>query len=333
MTEAIQKIIKDNITKYYPELNPAKVCIKASRNIKSGHKSDIYKFAVYEGKEHRRTICVKKRKINTNYSDDIRVATQNEYENLKFFNGKVRVPRPLDIIQDQNVLIYEKVNGKSLNHYINPYGIFLSAYYRGHVRKLFKGVGCWLKQYHEAGQTGELVSIDAEAKVAKAVKIVKEYETTGQLGQELMKLVQAMKNYTVHLKDYRVPVVRKHGDFQPMNIICHKGEVAVIDMDILQKDINIVDICNFISGVEIVSIKNLIYQNRNGLEALLQDYIRAYFQDEDIPYQAIHFVRALGAIQFLNACYNRNSSFLRRKRVISFYTNIIKQNTERLSKL
>lgn len=321
----LKKLIEDRIFIYYPDLASIDIHIRDNFPVKKCLTSIIYQFDIYNHREILKSLVVKKRIFIPTYNNDIAKETKEEFENLRFLNNlperNFSIPFVLDVIPEEGVLITEKVEGKTFFYYLQKFShLPLTKSNKFFLEKMFTKVGGWLKEFHQAGLTGQNNKIDTQEYLRQAQFIVDKFHTWGLSNDLGQMLVNKMTSIEKEVSRYTFPVTFKHDDFQPMNIIYDKEQIIVVDISYNAKDINIKDVCNFITGVKAFNIKS-IYSlwNRRFLNGLIVDFLKAYFKNEPIPYAAIQFLNSKELLWSLEGAYKRNSSFMRRNKVLSFY--------------
>jgi tRNA A-37 threonylcarbamoyl transferase component Bud32 len=327
----LRTLIEDRFYSYYPEFSSEYIHVKGSR-LKKCHQSIIYQFDVHNTKELLKTLIVKKRVHNKYYNNHVIENTEKEFDILKHLGNMkdiaISAPRAVDAIFEEGILITEKIEGESLYSYLRRTSYLpITASRKEFLKSLFTKTGEWLRDFHNATFEGKKGSIDTAEFIKKAKQIVSKFPSMDlplHLGEAL---ISKMKQAEKDVSQYTCPIILKHGDFQPINIIFKNENISVVDIGARHKDLAIKDISNFITGLITARIKMQIsFYTINTLDELAEEFLRAYYQDKPIPRQTIEFVKALGILEQLDNTYKRNeTSFIKSKIITAFYNEEIRK--------
>ena len=331
----LRDLIRSRISIYYPELSLHGVKIKV-RLPRKLHTSVIYQVDIHYNGKLMKSLIVKKRIFNPFYKNDVKEDTRKEFENLKFLNNlsdrKFRIPRVLDALPEEGLLITEKVEGRSLYFYLNKFSYLpLTKAKRDFLEKIFRNVGMWLKEFHKMTYTGKDMKIDTISYIHKAETILSNFSPHILSKKLCEEILNRMKTLERDVLKYTFPVALKHGDFQPRNIIHNQDEVIVMDMESRKEDIIIKDVCNFITGITTFEIRYPSPWNKGLLNEFVDYFLETYFESNSILYSAIEFMKLLGLVESFESTYKRNELFLRKKMVAFLYEkkiyNLLTQNS------
>jgi len=325
------ELIKNRIHLYYPELGAQDIQIRNSYPAKKFHKSMIYRFDVYKNDKFYKGLILKKRIFNPAYNNDILRDTKEEFDNLKSLNEIARsrflVPRVLDMLPEEGILISEKVAGKSLHSYLREYSYLpLTKEKSKFLEKLFIGIGEWLREFHKATSTGQQEKLDTREYIKKARELLGELPYWGfsaGLDKDVIKRMEALESEVLN---YTFPLTSKHGDFQAKNIIYDSNKIIVLDISSSRKDITIKDVASLISGSDTFHLKSLYsFLSKDFFTILKADFLKAYFQNKAVPYAAIEFLQYAQLLQSLRIAYRRNNNPIRRIWILTYYNKKIRE--------
>ncbi|MCK4462951.1 MAG: hypothetical protein KAU58_01435 [Candidatus Omnitrophica bacterium] len=323
-------IIQDKFYTYYPEFAEEHIDVKGTL-LRKWHRSDIYRFDVHNTKDILKSLIVKQRIHNKFYNNHIVENTQHEYTILKELNNtpnfSVSVPKVLDSIPEKALLITEKVEGESLYSYLKRISYLpITESRKAHIKQMFAKIGKWLREFHDISFEGKKEKINTQEFIKKAEEIVEKFPSIGIPIDQGKALIDKMKSLEKETASYTFPVVLKHGDFQPMNIIFQGDNLIVLDISAKTKDIAIKDVCNFITGSSTFDVK-LLYSfcSKEIMDDSTNVFITAYFTGEKTPNVAVEFVKILGILESLNSVYSRNTSNFKRRIITHYYINKIKR--------
>ncbi|UCC95044.1 MAG: hypothetical protein JSW40_09610 [Candidatus Omnitrophota bacterium] len=321
----LRKMIHSNLSTYYPELSGRHLTIRHYPFSKKCHTSIIYEFAICHKKDILKNIVVKQRIPNSFYNHDVVEDTRKEFDNLRLLNAlserRFSIPRVLDAVPKAGILITEKVCGKPFAACLKASShLPLSKSKKVFLEKLFFRIGEWLREFHRAGFGGYYAVIEVDKFMRKAEEIVDKFPSWGlpcSLGKKLLGRMRGNENKAASCT---FPVSSKHGDFQPLNILYNASTITVLDVGFKKNQITIKDVCNFITGVTTFDLKSFYsLWDIATVHHFNRCFLHGYFDHKSIPYAAVEVVCILGLLEALSRDYKRNTSFIKRKRIISFY--------------
>ncbi len=326
----LKTMIESRLNHYYPDLASGHVRVEGAF-LKKHHKSMIYQFSIYNTDSILKRLIVKKRIYNPHYHNDVEGDTAHEFSVLSsLWHNSVlagSVSRPLDAMPEKGLLITEKLEGETLYNYLKKISFLPLTKQRADIlRNLFCATGKWLRAFHDAGFKGKYEMIETKEILLKAEAIIEKFAYFNidvELGRKIREKMAMLEKGAAA---YRSPISMKHGDFQPHNIMCSGDNVSVLDILARREDQTIKDVCNFITGLTATQLKlpSLSFKNRY-LNQMINEYLKAYYGEREIPFTAIRFVRILGILEQMDDIYKRNHNFLRRKVITHFYNNEIKR--------
>jgi hypothetical protein len=320
----IISLISGRIDSYYPNVAQESVRING-RLLKKCHKSDIYGIDITDGNGFSKHLIVKKRRFNEFYENEVEKRTQHEYSVLKNLNDlpdlSFYISNAVDTIPGKGILITEMISGRILPRLLRKW-----AYLPGFINKnrkdneIFRHIGVWLREFHKSGDSGKTEAIDTDGCMKKAKAIAGKFEEMGirkEIGEKLLKKMETLKEAVGH---ERFPLVLKHGDFQPMNIIVKGTKVTAIDIKADTLDISIKDVVNFLTGLEIIKIKypgGIFYDKR--LEKAEESFLSGYYEQSNLPVKAIEFMKILWLLEQFEGMYTRNANNIKRNMISRFF--------------
>ncbi|MDB4349546.1 phosphotransferase [Omnitrophica bacterium] len=325
----IINIIKERVPLYYPDLFSSPVSIKKNKFQKRCHTSIIYQYDLHNCKDILKSLIVKKRIYNPAYNNDIKRDTMLEFEVLSHLNkladGKFSIPRALDALPAEGVLITEKVEGRSLHSYIQGASVLpMTKAKREFFNKTFYKTGEWLREFHSAVANGKKERINTDECINKARLIIDKFYTLGfpqKLGRTVLKTMNTLKK---EVSSFEFPLAIKHGDFQPMNIFYSDNKISAMDFGFSKYDITIKDVCNFIVSIDIFFLKypSLFWKDKY-TKSFTDEFLNGYYKDGYIQLGTLKFLKCLGTPESLDKVYERNKNSIIRKKIISFYKDKI----------
>ena len=328
----IREYLQGRVYSYYPKFRPSSLHVNNARVLKKQHKSIIYQFDVANKGTIFKSLVVKKRVFNPSYNNQVVENTEKEFNNLqslyKISNKIFSIPRPVDSIAKEGILITEKVEGKDLYSYLREAAQLPLLSRKGFLERICFEFGCWLKKFHTlTNGTGKAIDIEKYIEKAESLKNkLKSYGVSEELPDSLIEKMQKLKN---EIRGREYPIASKHGDFQPRNIIWDKNAITVLDISSSNKDIIYNDICHFLAHLYFFNIKYPISLLDNGfLKKLEHKFLEGYFEQQVIDVPAIDFFMSLKLLSLFEFTYRRNYTFILRKmRIIYFYSKRIKEFT------
>lgn len=333
----IKDIITDRIYQYYPELSRENLYVKDGIVLKRQHKSIIYQFDVYNNGLAIKHLIVKKRILHQAYNNNVELDTNKEFHNLRLLYELLKrnfnIPRALDAIPQEGILITEKVKGRDLYSYLRETAFLPLKSKKEFLEKACFEFGRWLKEFHNMTSNGGKRAIDAEEYIVRAKSIKNKLISYGISEDLLNLLIEKMRAIKHEVVKNSYPVASKHGDFQPRNIIWYKNAITVLDMSSSNKDVIFNDICHFLAHLYLFNLKHPIFSLSNGLlDRLGGKFLEGYFEKDETEHSVIDFIMCFKLISLFEFTYRRNSSFLKRMRIVSFYKKRIRQFVESSNK-
>lgn len=328
MKTKIENIIRQQVIQFYPELAGRVLEIKVLPPALKLHKSEIYEVCVSSDRGISKDIIVKRRFYNANYQNDVVEDTRREFKNLRHLEkqaqGKFRVVKGLGALAEEGLLFMEKIPGKKLSEVLKEFVKKCpSQARRAEVKAYFHRTGQCLKTFHDSGATGRAERIPVTEDIHKAKEII---DSLGWLGKRanLAAAYEHMEALKAGAAVVAIPVVLKHGDFQPRNIFIQNGEPVIFDVGGCRPAIALHDVSDFLIGLFNF---NLLYPFSK-LTYSIQDecamaFLNGYFFDQPKPWPSIKFLMMLCAIQQFKGVLSRNrASILRTFWAVHYYKNL-----------
>jgi len=327
--KGIIQIIERRLPQYYPHLNLSHLYLRKGK-CKIHHCSIICEQDLWQKGRIIKTLIVKKRIFNPYYHNDVVLNTTTEFENLKFLNShsndRLSVPKVFDCFPDKGILVTEKDSAKSLLSHLVRYNFLPFSEERGDILKqMCEGAGEWLREFHKVTYTDYKSKVDTDEFIWKAKNAMNRCLSYG-LSEELYKrLIYKMETLKDAVSNFSFPVSLKHGDYQPINILCKDSRITVLDIDLSKRDITVKDICNFLTNMSLFHLKYPpLFIRGKQLRDLENNFLIGYYQKEEIPYPVIEFLRLLSVLESLQNICKRKDTWMRRLRIIPFYQSRIK---------
>jgi hypothetical protein len=265
------------------------------------HRSDIYVYSAKpdDGVETARLWVKIARK--TDESDrHYMFSPEKEFESIENIYSGVSsldresrhlliVPKPICYLPESSAIVTEKVDGTHL----------VPALVRGNVahclhlgidrqQELAYRTGKVLRMLHDLMDTGRTAPLNPDERL----RWVAEYRSEGLLDDPLMsKVEESMSAYLEEVGTTEYRVSRKHGDFQPTNIMIVRDlRIAVFDFWFARPDVVLSDVCSFLMGLRSLCLRYPLPRRAAYHYRLEKEFLEGYFQNDPVPGTALRCV-------------------------------------------
>lgn len=309
--------LKTNIVTYYPELELKSVSLKQKRKVRRTLYSNVYEVDILNARKKVKTLMVKVPSDGLDY--------RTEFEGLKYlyprFNSlskDLSVVYAVDYLPQSGALVTEKASGVTLHSLLTKYNFPLIRNIKAnYLFNCMRKCGEWLKLFHEITYTGIQRRINSEDFLNAATDPLKICQSYGMSKKLADGVLSFMKGLTSEVSRQHFPVSKKHGDFQPHNIMVCNGKMVVLDINFSKEDIVIKDVCNFLSGLNLLNLRlfNPLY-SYSFTKGLENYFLRGYFGQKSYSKEVVTFLNLLGQLQQLDKLCRRNNYFVNIVRIV-----------------
>jgi hypothetical protein len=201
----------------------------------------------------------------------------------------VIVPKPICYLPETSAIVTEKVDGTQL----------VPVLVRGNIAHCFRlGIhrqqelayrtGKVLRLLHDLMDTGKTEPLDPQERL----RWFAVYRREGLLDDPLLTRVE--ERMSAHLDEIGTTefrVSRKHGDFQPTNLmIVGDLRIAVFDFWFSRPDVVLSDVCSFLMGLRSLCLRYPLPRRAAYHYRLEKEFLDGYFQDDPVPATALRCV-------------------------------------------
>jgi len=303
-------------------------------------RSDIYVFASKpddDGADAK--LWVKIARENDESDRHYQFSPQTEYESIEnIYNGisgldedsrqLVVVPKPICYMPETTAIVTEKLDGAPL----------VPMLVRGNVAHCFNRsidrqqelvyrTGKVLRMLHDLTDTGETEPLDCEERL----RWVAEYRGEGLVEDALMtRIEESMSAWLEEIGDTPYHVSRKHGDFQPTNImIVGDHRIAVFDFWFVRPDVVLADVLSFLMGLRSLCLRYPL-PRRPGYHAKLEhEFLDGYFQGDPVPGTALRSIGLSWLLHQYDYAVKRRPGGLGRKWIDHCFNGMFRELMDR----
>jgi Ser/Thr protein kinase RdoA (MazF antagonist) len=232
--EAVTSRVLAGLPRYFPELalDPAHASAVTSR-LGESSSYPLYVTSVQEGTPRRASVSVvvKFAPVFGRHSEG-----RTEYEHLLLMHerlrgkGALRVPRPLDFLDEFQALVMERVAGERFSRLLLRCARRLApAACAARLRDAAGMCGRWLREYHDATAREPAAPFGGEylAALEHGLGTLAASGFPRDARETTLALARRLHEYG---RDRRVPVAVRHGDFGPQNVHVGDDYVCVFDL-------------------------------------------------------------------------------------------------------
>ena len=222
------------------------------------------------------------------------------------------VPKPVCFLPETTAIVTEKINGTQLVPVLVRGNL---AYLLGlSIEKpleLSHRIGRVLRALHELTDTGEVAPLDSD----KRLRVVEEYRRRRLLDDDLMAEVQnSVSTCLSDVRNVKYTVTKKHGDFQPSNIMLVDGSrIAIFDFWFNTPDVVLTDVCGFMMGLRALCVRYPMPGREDYHSRLEAKFLEGYFQNDPVPHTALRCIGLSWLLHQYEAATTRRPSGAQRK--------------------
>ena len=215
------------------------------------------------------------------------------YEGVSKLPEEIRelvvVPKPICFLPETTAVVTEKVDGRPLVPVLVRGNLAHALGFRiDKPLELSHRIGRVLRALHGLTDTGEVATLDCEHRL----RVVGDYRKQRLLDDDLMAEIEETVSACLHeVGDVEYPVTKKHGDFQPSNImLVGPSRIAIFDFWFNTTDVVLTDVCGFIMGLRALRLRYPLPRRRDYSSKLETRFLEGYFRGKPVPWTALRCI-------------------------------------------
>ena len=298
-----EKIIKDNLSNYFPEVSAGECIVKGEPL--GGQFANTFRYKVTsDGVDI--TLYLKICPVFPNLDP-----AKLEYESLITLYNNVfstfkeyAVAKPIDYFSEDNAYLQKSVGDNNLRSYLLKHNsIFISGHSLNKLIQLLTESGKWLSIFHKETLSNEQVLFSPE-KYINAIQGEFDYREFKQFAfrkdtlEKLDKLVNEITNLSMQIK---IPCAKWHWDYTPGHVYIDHGYISVID--ILGKD-NVPiyeDIGHFVASLTCINNLpfHILFSHKRARGQLCDAFLAGYLDGAGLDDDEVRLFINLSIIKYL----------------------------------
>ncbi len=247
-------------------------------------------------------------------------------------NPNIACPRPLDFIEDLNILLTEAVPGDNLHRIFKNIHRIFKKVDKAEIAEIIKLCALWLRTFHSIAKTAKKEAINERyfedtIRYMRYLSDRQPYEGKRNKfafsGKILFEIERVLNQLLLIKSKVLCEYANRNGDFGLSNIIIHDRAITVLDIDSNRIEPVAQDISAFLVAMELMPYLYLFSRKHSARYKSI--FLQTYFQPQNIDAE-LRFVLSVYELQaLLKSCMRHHLTMNRINPVIGKFASMYLQ--------